>query len=77
MKTIFAAVLGVGLAVGAASVASADIYMAGDSTMCNYNPAKQYPQQGWGRAGMAVRLKSRNSVSLFKDPLREFLVRQP
>ena len=60
MKTIFAAVLGVGLAVGAASVASADIYMAGDSTMCNYNPAKQYPQQGWGQA-----------LALFmKDPSR-------
>ena len=60
MKTIFATVLGVGLAVGAASVASADIYMAGDSTMCNYNPAKQYPQQGWGQA-----------LALFmKDPSR-------
>ena len=34
----------------AAFVANADIYMAGDSTMCNYNPAKQYPQQGWGQA---------------------------
>ena len=33
-----------------AFVANADIYMAGDSTMCNYNPAKQYPQQGWGQA---------------------------
>ena len=60
MKTFFATVLGVGLAVGAASVASADIYMAGDSTMCNYNPAKQYPQQGWGQA-----------LALFmKDPSR-------
>ena len=26
------------------------IWMAGDSTMCNYNPQKQYPQQGWGQA---------------------------
>ncbi|MBQ6137822.1 MAG: hypothetical protein IJI73_10685 [Kiritimatiellae bacterium] len=34
----------------AAFAANADIYMAGDSTMCNYNPAKQYPQQGWGQA---------------------------
>ena len=31
------------------SVASADIYMAGDSTMCNY-PAYQYPKWGWGQA---------------------------
>jgi lysophospholipase L1-like esterase len=30
--------------------AAAEIYMAGDSTMCNYNPQKQYPQQGWGQA---------------------------
>lgn len=29
---------------------AAEIYMAGDSTMCNYNPQKQYPQQGWGQA---------------------------
>ena len=28
----------------------ADLYLAGDSTMCNYSPAKQYPQQGWGQA---------------------------
>jgi lysophospholipase L1-like esterase len=34
--------------------------MAGDSTMCNYNPAKQYLQQGWGQA-----------LALFmKDPSR-------
>ena len=34
--------------------------MGGDSTMCNYNPAKQYPQQGWGQA-----------LALFmKDPSR-------
>ena len=45
MKTIFAAVLGVGLAVGAASVASADIYMAGDSTMMTYR-GNDAPQQG-------------------------------
>ncbi len=30
--------------------AQADLYMAGDSTMCNYNPQRQYPQQGWGQA---------------------------
>lgn len=30
--------------------AFADLYMAGDSTMCNYNPQRQYPQQGWGQA---------------------------
>ena len=36
----------------AAFVANADIYMAGDSTMCNYNPARQYPQQDpWGGPG--------------------------
>ena len=29
--------------------ANADIYMAGDSTMCNY-PARQYPKWGWGQA---------------------------
>lgn len=28
----------------------AAIWMAGDSTMCNYNPQRQYPQQGWGQA---------------------------
>lgn len=27
----------------------ADLYMAGDSTMCNYTD-RQYPQQGWGQA---------------------------
>ena len=32
-----------------ASIAFGDIYMAGDSTMCNYAP-RQYPQQGWGQA---------------------------
>ena len=33
----------------AAFTALGDLYMAGDSTMCNYNP-RQYPQQGWGQA---------------------------
>lgn len=33
----------------AALSASADLYLAGDSTMCNY-AARQYPQQGWGQA---------------------------
>ena len=42
----------------AAFAAFGDIYMAGDSTMCNYSPERQYPQQGWGQA-----------LSLFmKDP---------
>ena len=27
----------------------ADLYLAGDSTMCNYAD-RQYPQQGWGQA---------------------------
>lgn len=31
------------------SVSGTDIYLAGDSTMCNYGP-KQAPQQGWGHA---------------------------
>ncbi|MBP5790909.1 MAG: hypothetical protein J6W80_01440 [Kiritimatiellae bacterium] len=33
-----------------ASAFGAELYMAGDSTMCNYNPTRQYPQQGWGQA---------------------------
>lgn len=32
------------------SILFAAIWMAGDSTMCNYNPQRQYPQQGWGQA---------------------------
>lgn len=39
-----------------ALTACADIYMAGDSTMCNYNP-RQYPQQGWGQA-LALYMKN-------------------
>ncbi|MBR1871173.1 MAG: hypothetical protein IJ802_05045 [Kiritimatiellae bacterium] len=42
-------------ALCAAFAALGDIYMAGDSTMCNYNP-RQYPQQGWGQA-LAVFMK--------------------
>lgn len=34
----------------------ADIYLAGDSTMCNYAD-RQYPQQGWGQA-LAKYMKS-------------------
>ena len=45
----------------AAFVANADIYMAGDSTMCNYNPAKQYPQQGWGQA-LALYMKDSSKL---------------
>ena len=37
------------LAALAATGLFADLYMAGDSTMCNYQP-RQYPQQGWGQA---------------------------
>lgn len=37
------------MAVAVAGMAFGDIYMAGDSTMCNYAP-RQYPQQGWGQA---------------------------
>lgn len=37
------------IAAALAGVAFGDIYMAGDSTMCNYAP-RQYPQQGWGQA---------------------------
>ena len=47
-------------AVGAACVCGfcfADLYMAGDSTMCNYNPTRQYPQQGWGQ-GLANFMKN-------------------
>lgn len=38
-------------AVGAlcAATSFADLYLAGDSTMCNYAD-RQYPQQGWGQA---------------------------
>ena len=35
--------------IAATGAARADIYMAGDSTMCNY-PSRAYPQQGWGQA---------------------------
>lgn len=35
--------------IAVAGVARADIYMAGDSTMCNYS-SRAYPQQGWGQA---------------------------
>ena len=42
-------------AFAATFAAFGDIYMAGDSTMCNYNP-RQYPQQGWGQA-LAVFMK--------------------
>ena len=34
--------------VGMSLLAAASIFMAGDSTMCNYSD-KQYPQQGWGQ----------------------------
>lgn len=44
-RTHFAAAFAAALA---SIAAFADIYMAGDSTMCNYNP-RQYPQQGWGQ----------------------------
>lgn len=42
------AILALSAAFGA-MCASADLWMAGDSTMCNY-AARQYPQQGWGQA---------------------------
>lgn len=45
MKTLMVAIV----AAGMAFCASADLYMAGDSTMCNYFRGK-YPQQGWGQA---------------------------
>ena len=35
--------------IAVTGAARADIYMAGDSTMCNY-PSRAYPQQGWGQA---------------------------
>lgn len=41
----------IGFFAAAALPALADLYLAGDSTMCNYNP-RQYPQQGWGQALM-------------------------
>lgn len=47
MKNLKYCILGV-LALMAA-VAQADLYLAGDSTMCNYAD-RQYPQQGWGQA---------------------------
>ena len=31
------------------SILAADLFLAGDSTMCNYQD-RQYPQQGWGQA---------------------------
>ena len=37
------------IAAFAAVSAFGDIYLAGDSTMCNYRDS-QYPQQGWGQA---------------------------
>ena len=33
----------------AMSMAFGDVYIAGDSTVCDYSP-RQYPQQGWGQA---------------------------
>lgn len=36
-------------ALALAGAAFGDLYMVGDSTMCNYAP-RQYPQQGWGQA---------------------------
>ncbi len=44
MKKILAVV-----ALVASMAAFGDLYMAGDSTMCNYRKAR-YPQQGWGQA---------------------------
>ena len=37
------------LSLSAFTSAFADLYLAGDSTMCNYAD-RQYPQQGWGQA---------------------------
>ena len=34
--------------------AAADLYLAGDSTMCDYDPAKRAPQMGWGTALAAL-----------------------
>ena len=45
MKTLFAAVMTLPLLLGAA-----DLYLAGDSTMCDYDPGKHAPMQGWGTA---------------------------
>ncbi|MGN0855530.1 MAG: GDSL-type esterase/lipase family protein [Kiritimatiellia bacterium] len=47
MKTLKYGVLGTLMSL--LSVAQADLYLAGDSTMCNYAD-RQYPQQGWGQA---------------------------
>ena len=30
--------------------AAADLFLAGDSTMCDYDPAVRAPQMGWGTA---------------------------
>ena len=43
--------------IAATGAARADVYMAGDSTMCNY-PSRAYPQQGWGQA-LAAPIRSR------------------
>ena len=43
----------------AAFAANADVYMAGDSTMCNYNPAKQYPYARAAGVGMRETIQSR------------------
>ena len=43
-KLIFAFAL-----LGSCVASAAELYLAGDSTMCNYAD-RQYPQQGWGQA---------------------------
>ena len=45
MKTFLAAVMTLPLLLGAA-----DLYLAGDSTMCDYSPEKYAPMTGWGTA---------------------------
>ena len=47
--------------IAATGAARADVYMAGDSTMCNY-PSRAYPQQGWGQA-LALYMKDPSTLN--------------
>ena len=49
MKTLKAYALVAAVLAMFHSVLAAELFLAGDSTMCNYQD-RQYPQQGWGQA---------------------------
>ena len=49
MKKLGKITLVAAVAAACGSALAADLFLAGDSTMCNYQD-RQYPQQGWGQA---------------------------